>query len=149
MGFLLGFTALSLVALVDLVVQYITMRSFGVRPWFAYFRFTLSSATGTPWIAEDHKFSRDQFVKILLWPALASIGVLALCFLAIPAEPWWTVGAVPLLTMSARNLLYSVLTLKQTPDTLIEERREGTILYEPSQSTIISKAVPTQQRSFS
>ena len=130
-SFLLGFTVLSLVAVVNLAVQYITMRSFDARPGFAYLRFTLSSAPGTPWIAEDHKFSRDQFSKILLWPALASSAVLALCFFAVPIEPWWAVGAVPLLVVAARNLLYSALILKQAPDTLVEERREGTILYEP------------------
>lgn len=130
-GFLLGFAALFLVAVADLAVQYVTMRSFGARPRFAYFRFTLSSVPGTPWIAEDHEFSRDQFVKILLWPALVSTAVLALCFLAVPAEPWWVAGVVPLLALAARKLLYSALTIKQPPGTLIEERREGTILYEP------------------
>lgn len=131
-GFWWGFVALSLVAVADLAVQYATMRSFGARPWFAYFRFTFSSAPGTPWVAEDHRFSRDQFARILLWPSLASLAALALCFLAVPEESLWILGAVPFLApMVGRTFLYSILTLKQPPDTLVEERREGTILYEP------------------
>lgn len=147
-GFWWGFIALSLVAVTDLAVQYATMRSFGARPWFAYFRFTFSSAPGTPWIAKDHKFSRDQFAKILLWPSLASFAVLALCFLAIPEESLWILGAVPLLLpMVARTLLYSILTLRQPSGTLVEERREGTILYEPIRSAPVSEAVSTRQHS--
>lgn len=141
-GFLWGFAALSLVAVADLAVQHFTMRSSGARPWFAYFRFTFSSAPGTPWIAEDYKFSRDQFAKILLWPALASLGILILCFLALK-ESWW-VAATPLLAAAMRQLLYSFLMLREPPGTLVEERREGTILYEPE--TVYSRSFSSQHQ---
>ncbi|MGF1473508.1 MAG: hypothetical protein ACFB50_17440 [Rubrobacteraceae bacterium] len=131
-GFWWGFTALTLVAVVDLAVQYAAMRSFGARPWFAYFRFTLSSAPGTPWISEGHRFSRDQFVKILQWPAYASLAILLLCLLTLE-KPWWILAA-PLLAAATRQLLYAFRMLREPAGTLVEERREGTILHEPAGS---------------
>ena len=57
-----------------------------------------------PGLQKTTSFHGINSPKSCLWPALASSAVLALCFFAVPIEPWWTIGAVPLLAGRSAKL---------------------------------------------
>lgn len=130
--FLQGFGALLSVAVSCQAAQHAVIRSFGARPEFKWFRFTQRSALNSVWIAEDHRFPREQFAAVCLRPLFAALVVAVLCLLVVPAEWWLVVALLGYLLTEARRVWFHVQILHQPGDTLFEERAEGSRIHLPT-----------------
>jgi hypothetical protein len=131
-----GFAMLLSVPIVCEASQYAVMRSFGASPKLHWFRFSWHSALGSPWTAEGHRFSKEQFAAVCQRPFLVVLVITALYIILAPADGWWVPALLLYAATEARRMWFYLLTLRQPSGTLVEEARDGTVVHRSQQATL-------------
>jgi hypothetical protein len=131
------FAALGVVALLAVVavlhewVHGLTMQYFGVRP-----RYGAEMVAGVlpafNCTADGYRFTRGQYALVALAPLLSLSALGALLVLVAPFGGWLVVPLGIHVGGTIGDLWVTVLSLRQPPDTLVEDRKAGVVFHYPS-----------------